>query len=106
MTRSVRHLLLALLLLMVQQLGLTHGYAHAGDPAAHVHAHDDEIPSPAAACLDCVALAAIAATPASTPPVCVHALPQVLLSSGAVPPAPTFPCRTAFDSRAPPRVQS
>lgn len=104
LVRLARYLMLAFLLLLTQQLGLVHGYVHAAESLAHTHDQGDAPHESAAACLDCVALAGTGPTPTAGAAVSADAPQHAVLSAGAVPPAPTFAYRTAFDSRAPPRL--
>lgn len=105
LVRLARYLMLALLLLTTQQLGLVHGYAHAAESAAHAHDQGDAPHESPATCLDCVALAGAGPTPIAGAMVSAVAPQRAALAAGAVPPAPTFAYRTAFDSRAPPEFQ-
>jgi hypothetical protein len=106
LVRSARYLMLALLLMMTQQFGFVHGYGHTAELAAHAHDQGEAPHESVAACLDCVALAGTGPTPITGAIVPAAAPHHPVLSAGAVPPAPTFAYRTAFDSRAPPRLLS
>jgi hypothetical protein len=96
-------LLLAFALLCLQQLALTHGYAHelphAHGTVGHDHDGDDAADAP---CVECLALNAVQAPP---PPGAASGIPgaaAVAAPAATVPPAPTFRRRAPFLSRAPP----
>ena len=101
---------LLLVLIVTQQLALTHGYTHFGlhsgasfGGQVAAHSNQDQLPDKAhtacALCVVCGGLHLASPPPVSTLAV-VSATAQTLL--GTVSPAPTFSFPAAYHSRAPP----
>lgn len=91
------HLLLALLMLLMQQGALRHGFQHIkGEDSAPTHT----------LCKDCLSFQAadqaLASVPLLPPP--LVALPEVVLTPVGVPCA--APTRTAYEARGPPHVSA
>jgi hypothetical protein len=113
MARWFRPLLLALVLLAVQQGGLLHAYVHASEGVPHVvladapaHEDDADPQSESTSCLDCLAFSAVTCALTDASGVSLPVLARQVSGRIAVPPEPTFSHCVAFQSRAPPALQS
>jgi hypothetical protein len=101
MSRPLRHVLLALLLLLAQQAGIVHLTTHATQRLREAPAAVDDS---AARCAQCVLYASLGASPvpAVAAPAC---LPPAFLEVPATPGQATRPGPfDAYRSRAPPRT--
>ena len=103
MTRTLRHLLIALAVLFAQQAAQLHAFSHLGRDLAAAQRGDKGAPPLSHPAEQCIAYHAVDnALPAlalavNPPRIALPAIPPVIL------PLP-FPPRIAFDSRAPPLV--
>lgn len=107
--RFWRLLLLACVLLGMQQLAVSHEYAHDATHAPFAGkyvAHDHDGDQAADLCAVCLALDALQAAPPAAWPELRGRPAAFAYTAAAVPPAPTFRRRAPFQSRAPPRLPS
>jgi hypothetical protein len=109
--RFWRLLLLACVLLGMQQLGLIHSHAHdtpaspfAGKYVVHNHGGDHDGDAADDLCVVCLALDALQAAPPAAWPDLRDRPAAFVYTAVAVPPAPTFRRRAPFLSRAPPTL--
>jgi hypothetical protein len=83
-TRSIVSLVLALLLVAIQQAGFAHALTHLSNPAPQNSSRNDSQHPAQKACIDCIVFAQLGSALPSTPATAIVAPPHIAVATTAI----------------------